>query len=53
MNIRINQLAGAKVIAINGHDPWVAVDANAKIAGSFQGVGTRQNGCVTSVERRN
>ena len=34
------------LLAINGADPFVAVDANALIAGSFQPLGTRQNGCV-------
>ena len=37
---------GAKVLAINGADPFVAVNANALIVGSFQGLGTRQNSCV-------
>ncbi|KAM5543490.1 hypothetical protein V8D89_002741 [Ganoderma adspersum] len=45
---QLASLAGAKVIAINGHDPWVAVDANALIAGSFQGPSTRQNGFFSS-----
>ncbi|PIL23221.1 hypothetical protein GSI_14530 [Ganoderma sinense ZZ0214-1] len=36
------------VIAINGRDPWVTVDENAEIAGSFQGFGTRQNGFFAS-----
>lgn len=38
------QLSGATILKINGQDPWVAVNANALIAGSFQGLGTRQNG---------
>lgn len=37
------QLSGAKVLSINGQDPFDAVNANALITGSFQGFGTRQN----------
>lgn len=40
----ISQIAGSKVISIDGKDPWVAVNDNAKIAGSYQAFGTRQNG---------
>ncbi|THH21164.1 hypothetical protein EW146_g370 [Bondarzewia mesenterica] len=39
----LQSLSGAKVLKINGQDPFVAVDANAAITGSFQGFGTRQN----------
>jgi hypothetical protein len=42
------QLSGAKVLLINGQDPWLAVDANAAIGGSFQAFGTRQNGFFSS-----
>ncbi|EJF59301.1 hypothetical protein DICSQDRAFT_156307 [Dichomitus squalens LYAD-421 SS1] len=45
---QLASLSGAKVLAINGQDPWIAVDANAAIAGSFQGLGTRQNGYFAS-----
>lgn len=34
------------MLAINGLNPLIAVDENAKITGSFQGLGTRQNSCV-------
>lgn len=34
------------MLAINGLSPLIAVDENAKITGSFQGLGTRQNSCV-------
>ncbi|EJC99199.1 uncharacterized protein FOMMEDRAFT_148756 [Fomitiporia mediterranea MF3/22] len=44
-------LSGAKVLAINGKDPFVAVDANAAITGSFQGFGTRQNSFFSSYQR--
>ncbi|PPQ65798.1 LOW QUALITY PROTEIN: hypothetical protein CVT26_000383 [Gymnopilus dilepis] len=40
---QLASLSGAKVLLINGQDPFVAVDANAQITGSFQGFGTRQN----------
>lgn len=42
----VSKLSGAKVLAINGAPPFVAVDANALIAGSFQPLGTRENGLV-------
>lgn len=37
------QLSGARVVKINGQDPFVAVNTNAQITGSFQGFGTRQS----------
>ncbi|THH30886.1 hypothetical protein EUX98_g3273 [Antrodiella citrinella] len=40
---KLSSLSGAKVLKINGADPFDAVDANALITGSFQGFGTRQN----------
>jgi len=43
INPFIQQLSGAKVLRINGQDPFVAVNANALITGSFQALGTRQN----------
>ncbi|KAI0355821.1 hypothetical protein OH77DRAFT_1424077 [Trametes cingulata] len=45
---KLASLSGAKVLAINGQDPSVAVDANAKINGGFQGLGTRQNSFFAS-----
>ncbi|GJE90953.1 hypothetical protein PsYK624_071000 [Phanerochaete sordida] len=48
---QLASLSGAKVLAINGQDPFVAVDANALIAGSFQPLGTRQNGFFASYQR--
>ncbi|KIY48535.1 hypothetical protein FISHEDRAFT_43153 [Fistulina hepatica ATCC 64428] len=47
-NLTLESLSGAKVVLINGEDPWAAVDANAAVAGSFQSVGTRQNGYFAS-----
>ncbi|KXN82588.1 hypothetical protein AN958_02439 [Leucoagaricus sp. SymC.cos] len=40
---QLASLSGARVLTINGKDPNVAIDANAQITGSFQGLGTRQN----------
>ncbi|TDL26162.1 hypothetical protein BD410DRAFT_716722 [Rickenella mellea] len=40
---KLATLSGAKVLAINGQDPWAAVNANAEVTGGFQGFGTRQN----------
>ncbi|KAM5541660.1 hypothetical protein V8D89_004641 [Ganoderma adspersum] len=45
---QLESLSGARVIAINGHDPWLAVDENAAVSGSFQGFGARQNGFFAS-----
>ncbi|KAL5522967.1 hypothetical protein ACEPAF_1234 [Sanghuangporus sanghuang] len=47
----LESLSGAKVLTINGQDPFVAVDANAAITGSFQGFGTRQNSFFSSYQR--
>lgn len=50
MSLSLHQkLSGAKVLKINGDDPFVAVDANALITGSFQGFGTRQNSYVLRI----
>ncbi|KAJ7577017.1 hypothetical protein C8J56DRAFT_1061728 [Mycena floridula] len=48
---KLESLNGAKVLAIDGQDPWVAINANALITGSFQGLGTRQNGFFASYQR--
>ena len=40
------QLNGAKVLLINGLDPYVSVNANTLITGSYQAYGTRQNAYV-------
>ncbi|KAI0787068.1 hypothetical protein BC629DRAFT_1582239 [Irpex lacteus] len=47
---QLASLSGAKVLAINGAPPFVAVDANALIAGSFQPLGTRENGFFSSYQ---
>jgi hypothetical protein len=42
-NLRSFKLSGAKVLRINGEDPFVAVNENAKNTGGYQAFGTRQN----------
>lgn len=42
-HIPLLQLSGARVILINGADPFEAVNANALVTGSYQAFGTRQN----------
>nr|GAT56785.1 predicted protein [Mycena chlorophos] len=44
-------LSGARVLQINGEDPFIAVDQNALITGSFQSFGTRQNSFFSSYSR--
>ncbi|KAF8161177.1 hypothetical protein B0H34DRAFT_781781 [Crassisporium funariophilum] len=48
---QLASLSGAKVVSINGNDPFVAVDANAKITGSYQSFATRQNSFFASYTR--
>ncbi|KAF9479493.1 hypothetical protein BDN70DRAFT_932553 [Pholiota conissans] len=48
---KLESLSGAKVLLINGQDPFVAVNANALITGSFQALGTRQNSFFSSYQR--
>ncbi|KAF9269650.1 hypothetical protein L218DRAFT_953275 [Marasmius fiardii PR-910] len=48
---KLQSLNGAQVLAINGKDPFDAVNANAAITGSFQGFGTRQNSFFSSYQR--
>ncbi|TEB34122.1 hypothetical protein FA13DRAFT_1753769 [Coprinellus micaceus] len=40
---KLESLNGAKVLLINGLDPYASVNANTLITGSYQGYGTRQN----------
>ena len=46
LTTRVVQLNGAKVLFIDGELPYVAVDQNAAITGSYQGLGTHQNSWV-------
>ncbi|KAJ4490168.1 hypothetical protein J3R30DRAFT_3419502 [Lentinula aciculospora] len=48
--VQLQSLDGAKVLFIEGQDPFVAVDANALITGSFQPLGTRQNSFFSSYQ---
>ncbi|KAH8826344.1 hypothetical protein DL96DRAFT_1805805 [Flagelloscypha sp. PMI_526] len=51
VNGTLEGLSGAKVLSIDGKDPQVAIDANAKITGSYQAWGTRQNSFFASYQR--
>ncbi|KIM40180.1 hypothetical protein M413DRAFT_446340 [Hebeloma cylindrosporum] len=48
---QLASLSGAKVLRINGMDPFVAVNENAKTTGSYQAFGTRQNSFFSSYRR--
>ncbi|THU78746.1 hypothetical protein K435DRAFT_786117 [Dendrothele bispora CBS 962.96] len=50
-NITLESLNGATVSTLDGKDPWVAINANALITGSFEGFGTRQNAFFSSYQR--
>ncbi|KAH8082435.1 hypothetical protein BXZ70DRAFT_1012287 [Cristinia sonorae] len=39
---QLQSLDGAEVLEINDRDPWLAVNANARRSGRYQGFGTRQ-----------
>ena len=47
---KLESLNGARVILINGLDPFVAVNANAAITGGYQAFGTRQNSFFSSYQ---
>ncbi|KAL1690516.1 hypothetical protein GGG16DRAFT_125621 [Schizophyllum commune] len=51
VNGTLEELSGAQVIAIDGKDPWAAIEANAAIAGSYQAHTTRQNAFFSSYQR--
>ncbi|KAL1739971.1 hypothetical protein HDZ31DRAFT_48432 [Schizophyllum fasciatum] len=51
VNGSLKELSGAKVLAINGQDPWEAVEANAAIGGGYQAHATRQNAFFASYQR--
>ncbi|KAG9075946.1 hypothetical protein FS749_012331, partial [Ceratobasidium sp. UAMH 11750] len=42
---------GARIVSIGGKDPWVVVDENAAVTGSFQAKTTRQNSFFSSYTR--
>ncbi|KAJ7924911.1 hypothetical protein B0H13DRAFT_1976670 [Mycena leptocephala] len=48
---KLASLSGAKVLQINGKDPFIAVNQNAEVTGGYQGFGTRQNSYFSSYSR--
>ncbi|KAJ7217955.1 hypothetical protein GGX14DRAFT_439051 [Mycena pura] len=48
---KLASLSGARVLQINGEDPFVAVNENALITGGYQSFGTRQNSFFSSYSR--
>ncbi|KAL0578755.1 hypothetical protein V5O48_003253 [Marasmius crinis-equi] len=48
---QLESLSGARVLLIDGEDPWVAVNKNAKVTGSYQAFGTRQNSFFSTYYR--
>ncbi|KAK0212757.1 hypothetical protein DFS33DRAFT_1249679 [Desarmillaria ectypa] len=48
---KLESLSGARVLLIDGQDPFVAVNANAQVTGSYQSLGTRQNSFFASYHR--
>ncbi|KAF5322155.1 hypothetical protein D9619_001894 [Psilocybe cf. subviscida] len=48
---KLASLSGAKVLAINGEDPFVAVNKNTEVTGSYQSFATRQNSFFASYTR--
>ncbi|TFK64382.1 hypothetical protein BDN72DRAFT_265794 [Pluteus cervinus] len=47
---QLASLSGAKVLAINGEAPLNTVNANAATVGSYQGLGTHQDGYLSSYQ---
>jgi hypothetical protein len=45
---QLSSLSGAKVLLIDGEEPFVAVNKNALITGGYQSFGTRQNSFFSS-----
>lgn len=48
---KLQSLSGARVLLIDGQDPFLAVNANAQLTGSYQSFGTRQNSFFASYHR--
>ncbi|CAA7259117.1 unnamed protein product [Cyclocybe aegerita] len=48
---QLASLSGAKVLLINGREPFFSVNENAKITGSYQSFATRQNSFFASYSR--
>ncbi|KAF9049822.1 hypothetical protein BJ165DRAFT_1454055 [Panaeolus papilionaceus] len=45
---QLESLSGAKVLLINGEDPFIAVNKNTETTGGYQSFGTRQNSFFAS-----
>ncbi|KAG2015627.1 hypothetical protein CC2G_008882 [Coprinopsis cinerea AmutBmut pab1-1] len=48
---KLDSLSGAKVLEINGEDPFAAVNKNADVTGGYQAFATRQNSFFSSYRR--
>ncbi|KAF9501589.1 hypothetical protein BDN71DRAFT_1379783 [Pleurotus eryngii] len=48
---KLSSLSGARVLLIDGNDPFSAVNSNALTTGSYQAFGTRQNSFFSSYSR--
>ncbi|KAJ7188135.1 hypothetical protein C8R46DRAFT_1157283 [Mycena filopes] len=48
---RLSSVSGAQVLQINGADPFLAVNENAQVTGTYQSFGTRQNAFFSSYSR--
>ncbi|KAF9522264.1 hypothetical protein CPB83DRAFT_911433 [Crepidotus variabilis] len=48
---KLSSLSGAKVLEINGNEPWDAVEAKVAISGGYQAHTTRQNAFFASYQR--
>ncbi|KDR75803.1 hypothetical protein GALMADRAFT_248517 [Galerina marginata CBS 339.88] len=48
---KLASLSGAKVFLIDGEEPFVAVNENAKVTGGYQSFATRQNSFFASYQR--
>ncbi|KDQ08600.1 hypothetical protein BOTBODRAFT_37753 [Botryobasidium botryosum FD-172 SS1] len=48
--IKFSKYSGAKIILLDGRDPWKAVDDNAAVTGSYETHATRQNRFFSSYQ---
>ncbi|CAE7223476.1 unnamed protein product [Rhizoctonia solani] len=47
----LSDFDGARIVSINGKDPWAVVDENAAVTGGYQAKTTRQNAFFSSYQR--
>ncbi|KAG8762056.1 hypothetical protein FRC11_011441 [Ceratobasidium sp. 423] len=47
----LSDFNGARIVSINGKDPWAVVDESAAISGGYQAKTTRQNAFFSSYQR--